>query len=349
MKNLFYIHQASCISPQQTFPQADLNTLAEPAAKMMKAREPNYTGIPPGMLRRMGTAVRMGVGAAMPVISRTPAVNGIILGTANGGMEDCIRFLNQIIQYGEGTLTPGNFVQSTPNAIAAQIGLLSRNQSYNNTHVHRGLSFENAMTDAAMQLSENNHHEYLLGAVDEISSYNYNIEFLGDWYKEENCNAGDLYKSGTPGCIAGEGAAMFRVSKNPGQALAQVRALATVHSEDKGLVGERLQQFLINCLSETGKMDLLLSGENGDNRLNGYYHLYESVAGKDIPVARFKHMSGEYPTASAQALWLAVQFIKQLPVPMHMLKNDLPLKTLENILVCNNYKGYQHSFIWISK
>ena len=67
-------------------------------------------------------------------------------------MEDCIKFLNQIIDYEEGLLTPGNFVQSTPNAIAAQLGLMTANKGYNITHVHRGLSFENALLDTILML-----------------------------------------------------------------------------------------------------------------------------------------------------------------------------------------------------
>ncbi|RZM12149.1 MAG: hypothetical protein EOO88_45975 [Pedobacter sp.] len=127
----------------------------------------------------MGKAVRMGVGAAMPLLQHQEAVDGIIIGTANGGMEDCIKFLNQVIDYDEGLLTPGNFVQSTPNAVAGQLGLMTKNQCYNITHVHRGLSFEMALIDAMMQVKENPGKQYLLGSVDEISDYNFNIDLTG--------------------------------------------------------------------------------------------------------------------------------------------------------------------------
>ena len=117
---MLYIHQHTCISPQQAFNDVNIETLKESAENKLKAIEPVYEGIPPGILRRMGKAVRMGVGAAVPLLKTNTAIDGIIIGTANGGMEDCIKFLNQIIDYDEGLLTPGNFVQSTPNAIAAQ-------------------------------------------------------------------------------------------------------------------------------------------------------------------------------------------------------------------------------------
>ena len=55
-----FIHYNNCISPQQTFGKADIGTLHENVGNKLKAIEPSYEGIPPGILRRMGKAVRMG-------------------------------------------------------------------------------------------------------------------------------------------------------------------------------------------------------------------------------------------------------------------------------------------------
>ena len=103
-----YIHQTTCISPQQTFSEADLTELCQSENNRLIAREPKYTEIPLGILRRMGKAVRMGVGAALSLLQSKKSIDGIIIGTANGGMEDCIKFLNQIMEYEEGRLTPTN-------------------------------------------------------------------------------------------------------------------------------------------------------------------------------------------------------------------------------------------------
>ena len=164
--------------------------------------------IPPAMYRRMGRAVRFASGTALPLL-HTTKLNGIVIGTAFGGLEDCIKFLNQITDYDEGRLTPTNFVQSTTNAIASQLAFFSANKGYNNTHVHRGLAFENAMFDVAMQLNENPDNYYLLGGVEEISAYQYNIESLAGSYKRELVSSADIYNSKTNGSIAGEGCAMF--------------------------------------------------------------------------------------------------------------------------------------------
>ena len=339
---MLYIHQYICISPQKTFSDIDIETLAGSSENKLKAIEPQYDGIPPGILRRMGKAVRMGVGAALPIIKTNASIDGIIIGTANGGMEDCIRFLNQIIDYDEGMLTPGNFVQSTTNAIAGQLGLMTKNKSYNITHVHRGLAFETALIDAAMMVKENPGNSYLLGAVDEISSYNFNIDFLDGWYKKEIVENKDLYRVDSPASLAGEGAAMFLVNNKAAGSAACIEAIKTFHSKDGLLIKKELENFVAENFRQGQGPDLLLTGENGDNRLTNYYTACESLL-PGVPVLRYKHMCGEYPTSTSFAYWLTCSLLNNTNIPAHMtnVKNTriLPRK----ILLYNNYKGYQHS------
>ena len=260
-------------------------------------------------------------------------------------MEDCIKFLNQIVQYEEGQLTPGNFVQSTANVIAAQLGLLSKNKCYNITHVHRGLSFENALLDASMMLVENPDHQYLLGAVDEVSSYNYNIDFLAGWYKREDLQEKNLYEQHTPGSIAGEGATMFIVNARKENALAAVRGMSSLHTSDVSAVEQRLREFLKNQLLPGEKIDLFLSGENGDSRDKVFYDACESCISDDTTVARFKHMFGEFGTASAMACWLAIHIFKMQTMPEHMIKKSSSSRKYKRILIYNNHKHIQHSFL----
>ena len=340
---MIYIHQHTCISPQQTFADADINSLKESVDNKLKAFEPVYEGIPPGILRRIGKAVRMGVGAAIPVIKNNAAIDGIIIGTANGGMEDCIKFLNQIIDYDEGLLTPGNFVQSTPNAIAAQVGLMTKNKSYNITHVHRGLAFETALIDAAMMIKENPGKNYLLGAVDEISTYNFNIDYLDGWYKKEIVSNKDLYKSQTSASIAGEGAAMFLVNDKSEGASAVVKAIKTIHSQDEKFVKQEFEKFIQLNFTGNQKPDLFLSGENGDARLLKFYTGCESIL-PEVNLLRYKHMCGEYPTTSSFAFWLCCHLLSQQRIPAHMIKSIKNEPLIKNIILYNNYKGMQHVF-----
>ena len=346
---MFYIHHTACISPQKSlfFPVEE--DITEAVDNKLQAVEPLYENIPPAMLRRMGKAVRLGVGASLPLLKNSPKPAGIIIGTGNGGLEDCIKFLNQVIAYEEGTLTPTNFVQSTPNAIASQLGLLSNNKGYNITHVHRGLAFENAMLDAAMMIKENPGSTYLLGGVEEISTYNYNINYLGGWYKKESVSNKKLYGYTSAGSIAGEGAAAFLINDIKTNALGELRNLTTLHTTGREEVKDRLLAFLQDSLPAGEGIDLLLSGENGDSRISGFYETVEQTLGEPLPIARFKHLTGEFETVSALAVYMAGRILQDQTVPTYMLKNNKGAKSIKNILIYNTARGKQHSLILISK
>ncbi len=344
MKPLF-IHRSACISAQETFGVIDLDKPRESVDNLLRVIEPEYRDIPTAILRRMGKAVRIAVGAALDLLP-CEKTDGIIIGTANGGMEDCIKFLNQVIRYEEGLLTPGNFVQSTANSIASQVAMLGNNLGYNSTHVHRGLAFENAVIDAVMMVNEFPGTRYVLGGVDEISAYNYTVDCLGGWFSTKPASSGDLYEPGNPVSMAGEGATMFLVDDCAAGALAQVLAVTTLHSNNLHAVKRHLQSFLESQPAAGEKIDLFLTGENGDPRLLPSYLACEDVAGNETPVARFKHLGGEYPTSSAMALWLACQVLQQQQVPANMMKYPVTGNVVyRKILIYNNYRGNQHGFM----
>jgi hypothetical protein len=342
---MLYIHRTSCISPQQTFGIVDIEKLQPSVDNQLPVLEASYTGIPPGVLRRMGKAVKISVGAAMPLLKDTSMPDGIIIGSGNGGMEDSVKFLDQIVQYAEGMLTPANFVQSTANAMAGQIGMLTRNHGYNITHIHRGLAFECALLDAMMFATEMPSSMFILGGADEISTYNNNIETLAGAFKRDMVSNGDLYASDTPGSLAGEGAAMFLVSGLPSELA--ITAVETLHEHDRQVVCARLEAFLDRYVPQG--LDLVLTGENGDCRLKTFYDGVESVISKSAGIARFKHMSGEHPTAAAFGTWLACHVLERGAIPGHAVKKPMGVAHPSQILLYNTFKGIQHSFLLVSR
>lgn len=345
---MLYIHKTNCISPQQSFLNPDLRELKLSADNMMKAIEPSYEGIPPGQLRRMGKAVRLGVGAALPLLKDQQVLDGIILGTANGGMEDCIKFLNQIIDYDEGTLTPTNFVQSTTNAIASQVAFMAKNKGYNITHVHRGLSFENALQDAMMLALEDAGKTYLLGGVDEISDYNFNIDYLIGCFKSEITSNTELYDTDSVGTIAGEAAAMFIVNGIKENAIAAVKAMAMLHSKEMSDLQLALKDFLSTNKINSNEIDLLITGENGDNRSDPFSIEVEKHFPQTISILRYKHATGEFPSASSFSLWLACHLLGTQEIPNHFFKRKAEARAIKNILLYNCYQGVQHSFVMVT-
>jgi len=346
---MLHIHKTYCISAQQNLLQDNIELINGPVDKKLLAIEPSYEKIPPGILRRMGKSIRMGVGAALPLIAETNFIDGIIMGSANAGMDDCVKFLNQMVQYEEGQLTPGSFVQSTGNVIAGQLGLISKNKGYNITHIHLGLAFENALLDAMMQLNTNPSNNYLVGGVDEISPFHYNIELLAGSYKKEDISNKQLYEADSPGFLVGEGAAMFVVNNSSDSAIAKIAGINTIHTADVELVKQQLNLFLQKSLKAGAGIDLFLSGENGDNRTLPYYTTCETLLAEDTAVVRYKHMVGDFATASALGLWYACEFLRQQEVPEQMFKKKTSISTYKNILLYNNFKGLQHSFILVTK
>jgi hypothetical protein len=345
---MIYFHESVCLSPQISYPEMDLTEIRGSENNLLSVIEPNYPGIPAGAKRRMGKSVRMAVGAALPLLEKYPPPKGIIIATANGGMEDCIKFLNQILEYKEGLLTPANFVQSTSNAAAGQIAMVTKNHQYNTTHVHRGLAFENALMDAVMLVHENKDSEYLLGSTDEISSYNYNIDRLAGWYANEYIPNRNLFESKAVGTIAGEGSFMVWVNNNPRGAAARLLAVKTLHSSDISIVKKTLRNFLSEYMAPDKMPDILLTGENGDQRQMPYFEAVESVFDSRVTVTRFKHLSGEYCTASSFALWLSIQMIQSSAVPSVLVKKTGSSTACNLILIYNNYRGLQHSFMLLS-
>ncbi len=343
---MLYIQHSASISPQSHLHEGFADEPQLSAHNKLTAREPAYGGIPSNLLRRMGRSTRMSIGAAMQCLKNAMRLDGVVIGTANGGMEDCIKFMEQIVKYHEEDLTPGNFVQSTPNGMAAQIALLKQNKGYNITHAHRGLSFEMALLDCLLLTKEHPDHCYLLGGVDEISSYNFNVDCLDGWIKKEELSSSSLYTSGTEGSIAGEGAAAFLAGGGRENAIAAVRAVSTIHTKDKLILVQHLVEFLEKTQA-SGPIDLLISGENGDARFN---HFYQEIENKlNCPVARFKHLFGEYGTVSAQALHLAIRLLQHPVSPQHLYKNGTAPAIISNILIYNNYKETQHGFILVSR
>ena len=110
-----------------------------------------------------------------------------------------------------------------------------------------------------------------------------------------------------------------------------------------------MKDFMAKHIGPQNSIDLFISGENGDIRMKKLYEECEAELSKNSTITRFKHMCGEYPTASAFAVWLAVYILQTQKIPDHMIRKPGSASAVKTILVYNNYKGLQHSFILLTK
>lgn len=343
-----FIKESICISPQPTFPsQFAASTLTEHQGNKYYALEPPYEGlIHPGALRRMGKAVKMGVAAGTYLLKNTGPTDGIIIGTANGGLEDCIKFLNQIVDYDEGTLTPTNFVQSTPNALAGQLALIHSNHGYNITHAHGGLSFENAIMDATLLFEQAEADRLLVGCVEEISEYNHAIDLASGLFKKEMTTSHSLLSSETKGTVNGEGAALFFLERTPSRHhQTRIKDLASIsYLAPKQLI-PYWDAFLERQGLEKDEIGALILGYNGDYDSRFWYDQVRSQLPESTPVFSFKNACGEYPTAAGFAVWLGQQILENKPVPEELMLGGQKNGDIRKVVIYNHYRQIQHSFI----
>ncbi len=338
-----YIKEVSIISPQNTyngeFEKGDFQIHYKTT---LNAIEPSYTEfVPINLLRRMGRAVKIGIGAGVPLIKKYPNINGIIIGTANGGLEDCIKFLNQIVDYEEGLLTPTNFVNSTPNAIAGQLALMGDITGYNTTHTNGSLAFDNAVLDARLVMeNETQHIELLIGAIEEISDYNYNIDKLNKHYKEENITNAELIQSNTNGSLCGEGAAMFVVSNQSENALAEIVDQFQICFPEKEELYTLLTDFLQKNKFQLNDIDVLLFGNSGDGRTDNWYNDLQTNLFPQKKITTFKQFCGDYRTASAFGTYIAVKLLEGSHNIFGLEKNNP-----KTILLYNQFEAERHGFI----
>jgi 3-oxoacyl-[acyl-carrier-protein] synthase II len=257
----------------------------KPAGNRLACIEPDYKGlIDPKALRRMSRIIRMGVAAAGDCLRQAGMTmpDAIVTGTGYGCLEDTGIFLTNMIRRNEEALQPATFIQSTHNTVGAQIALLLQCTGYNNTFVHRGLSFENAMLDAILLLQEGEAATVLAGGVDELTDASFSILSRFGLYRH---------------ALAGEGAAFFLLAGQPTpDDYAKVEGMATFYkpgSQDE--IVREIRDFLQERAVDPASIDLVI----GDEVLPG------------IPTQPYKTQCGEYPTSTAYAVWLAARLIKR--------------------------------------
>ncbi len=369
-----YIKGIGNISPQNSIDNKQFpGKIAEHNGEYLKCIEPDYKEyISPVLLRRMSRIIKMGITASKICLhnANIKIPGAIITGTGFGCLEDTEKFLTSLIKNDEKLLIPLPFIQSTHNTISAQIAIMLKCYSYNNTYVHRNFSFESALLDGILLLKEYTADNVLIGGIDEITPVYYTItKRLGLWKKE---------KIKTPslptlsGVRAGEGAAFFLLTnKEHKENYAKICSVSTIyenHNNNTAAIERHISKFLINAEIELKDIDLIILGINGDSKYDAiYYQLMENYFNRYLKkniCTYYKHLCGEYHTSSSFALWLGANIIKKQYIPDIIYIPDPSAKTqwragksgqktqrggIKNVLIYNHYKNVNHSLILLTK
>ncbi len=349
-----FIRATGNISPQKTFGHpAFLPEAVAYERNRLSCIEPDYKHVlDPKYLRRMSRIIRMGAAAAMECLREGGITKpgAIITGTAYGCLEDTGMFLSKLVEQQEDMLTPTAFIQSTHNTVGAQIALVLGCREYNNTYVHRGFSFESALLDALMYLEEGEATDVLTGSVDEITDASHAILSRFDLYKKDPVsNLGILPATGK-GTIAGEGATFFLMSAEPGDAdYAVLEGLHTFYKPgNQQVIENEIVSFLRLHDCMPADIDLVITGRNGDARGDVVYDQLTKTIFHGKEQAQFKHLCGEYPTASSFACWLAANILKTGTIPAAMQQTGIASAPAKKILVYNHSNQIHHSLILLA-
>ncbi|HXS37097.1 MAG TPA: beta-ketoacyl synthase chain length factor [Flavipsychrobacter sp.] len=338
-----YIRSSCAISPQYSFEPAQfLQPVITSDNNKLYVADPDYSKfISPVAIRRMSRLLKMGITSGMQCLQSASITqpDAIITGTGRGSVTDMQTFVKDMVRFEEEALNPTFFIQSTYNSVNGWLALQTKATCYNQTFVHRAFSLELALFDAQLLLQEAEKTQHLLvGCFDELTEEYFFIRNKIDYWKKEPTHSLSLLKKhNTIGSIAGEGAAFFTITNDQQNTICEILSINMLQDAKP----EDILNTMASTLSQAGikqdELDVLLCGFNGDNR---YQYLYERVFENISPnttIGGFKHLCGEYDTASGFALWLATQLFSTQNIPEEVIYQSGQSDKIKTILILNHY------------
>jgi 3-oxoacyl-(acyl-carrier-protein) synthase len=275
--------------------------------------------LPPARRRRLSRLHEMALTAARDAgrdaAGRGVATRGgdlaLLLGTGLGGIQDTVDFLVNRVASDEREPMPARFVHSVHNAPAAQAALDAGARRMNGATVHREIAFETALWQAARLVETGEARGALVGAADELCDWV--IAALANWRRWTRApvapDPAEADSADPLGPVPGEGAAVAAVG--PGGAgdrpRAWVSGIALGRYRRGSLDAAAECRWIEAALARDGhslsRIDLLLTGATGrvadDVPYAAVAEAFRSRAGRPIPVGAYKHLCGDFCSASA--------------------------------------------------
>jgi len=350
-----YINGIGSISPQETKNNSEfLSEVKEYSDAYLPIAEPPYKEyINPKELRRMSKIIRNGIVAARISLddSKLEMPDAIFTGTGLGYAIDTEKFLLSMIDNKETLLTPTSFIQSTHNTIGGSIAIGLGCHNYNMTYVHRGFSFETALQDAMMMLSADEIENALVGGFDEMTdNHIVLLKSTGDYQKDGVSNL-QLKNPKTSGTIAGQGTSFFVLEKEKkSTTYAQLLDLKLLYKPTSlSEIEKTIETFLKKNNLNRGDIDLVLMGYNGIDTESETYDSITKELFQNTTIGWFKHLCGEFYTASSFGSWIAAQILHKQHIPESIVYKGKPTSAIRNVLLYNQFQGEEHSLILFAK
>jgi len=348
-----YINSAACISFQDTLNENFLDSLKpENAVQVLKAIEPNYKEyIPPAMSRRMSKTVKMSSVVSTKALQEAgiEKPDAIIVGTGMGCSQDSEKFLKNVLENNEEFLTPTFFIQSTHNTVAGQIALGLQCHGYNFTYVNCSSSLEFSMLDAKLQILDGEAENVLVGSTDEQTDRTMELFKLNNTIKKEENLPVDFLNSTTEGVIWGEGSSFFVLGKEKiEKSYAQLTDIQIINKLELDKTQLFIEEFLAKNNLTNQNIDAVILGFSGDSESDVYYKKASELF-SNSSLLYYKHLSGEFNTASGFSTFMACHILRNQEIPEVMKINSVDKKDIKNILLYNHLGGNDHSLVLLEK
>lgn len=331
--------------------QTNQEPLQPITAGITKAQHPSYKElIAPAMIRRMASGVKMGIFAAYQALEQAQVAlpDAIVTGTGMGCLQDSEKFLRALLEHDEQFLTPTSFIQSTHNTVGAQIALQLQCKGYNFTYVNGGNSFESALLDALIQIQTQEASTVLVGGVDELSEVTLQFLQLVDRVKKED-QTYSFQAPQTKGVPFSEGSTFFVVSSekqtNTYAELVDVWVQNRLHHNS---MAHFVKDFLERNQLTIEAIDAIVVGYNADQNQMTTFDAFAALF-PHTSTCYYKHLSGEYDTASAYGLKIGAELLKnQALAPIYYWKNA-PISSAEYVLLFNAFYNEDYSLVLLKK
>jgi 3-oxoacyl-[acyl-carrier-protein] synthase II len=317
-----YITASSTISHQPTFQNKGFSSVLSALQQPSEIINPDYSKFITIMeRRRMSDVLKMSITCAFDCLEQAEIKDpgAIIVGTGMGCATHTKNFMDKINTANGGLISPTAFISSTHNTIAGQISVLLGNHNYNMTHTQNSLSFEQALLDGILCISEGNNN-ILIGAADETEPALYNFQ--------ARLKSGNISPA--------SGASFFVLASEK----KDERSVKLVDVASFGLMNHisgLIHGFLKSNDLSPDDIDLLLySGSERKNK--------EEIVGifNEDKAVDYQEYSGTYFTSSGFAMSFALDVFSQE-------KHPLFGEGIERILVCNNLIPEHLGLILIQK
>jgi 3-oxoacyl-[acyl-carrier-protein] synthase II len=347
-----YINGISSVSIQQPLTVEGIFSPVSYNEVHVRCMEPVFKDfLDPMAARRMSKIIKRAIVSAKTALkeSNIEKPDAIITGTGLGCVEDTEKFLEAMIKNDEQFIQPTYFIQSTHNTISSQIAINMHCNGYNNTYIHRGVSFENALMDAFLLFNKNEISTALVAGNDEMTpAYFILLKRLGYWKENVEDTINITRNSATGGSFSGEGSISFVLSNaKSNTSYAKLIGFDLFYKPQN--ISEKIKSFLAENDSEIDDIDLVITGINGDMTNDQVYSVITQELFDRKQIGCFKNICGEFYTASAYGLMVAAACLKNRTIPAHITLNNTERKDPYKILIYNHFQNKDHSLTLLSR